>query len=38
MTLDDAVAAGKVRRGDLVALCASGGGLSMAASLYRWTA
>lgn len=38
MTLDDAVVRGKVKKGDLVALCASGGGLSMAASLYRWTA
>jgi 3-oxoacyl-[acyl-carrier-protein] synthase-3 len=38
MTLDDAVEQGKVRRGDLVAFCASGGGLSMASALYRWTA
>jgi 3-oxoacyl-[acyl-carrier-protein] synthase-3 len=38
MTLDDAVEHGKVRRGDLVAFCASGGGLSMASALYRWTA
>ena len=38
MTLDDAVVQGKVRRGDLVAFCASGGGLSMASALYRWTA
>jgi 3-oxoacyl-[acyl-carrier-protein] synthase-3 len=38
MTLDDAVEMGKVRRGDLVAFCASGGGLSMASALYRWTA
>jgi 3-oxoacyl-[acyl-carrier-protein] synthase-3 len=38
MTLDDAVVQGKVKKGDLVALCASGGGLSMAAALYRWTA
>ncbi|MCI0570437.1 MAG: ketoacyl-ACP synthase III [Myxococcaceae bacterium] len=38
MTLDDAVAQGKVRRGDLVALCASGGGLAMASALVRWTA
>ncbi|MBN1203973.1 MAG: ketoacyl-ACP synthase III [Myxococcaceae bacterium] len=38
MTLDDAVLQGKVRRGDLVAFCASGGGLSMASALYRWTA
>lgn len=38
MTLDDAIEQGKVRRGDLVAFCASGGGLSMASALYRWTA
>lgn len=38
MTLDDAVVQGKVRRGDLVAFCASGGGLAMASALYRWTA
>lgn len=38
MTLDDAVVQGKVTRGDLVALCASGGGLAMASALYRWTA
>lgn len=38
MTLDDAVEQGKVRRGDLVAFCASGGGLAMASALYRWTA
>jgi 3-oxoacyl-[acyl-carrier-protein] synthase-3 len=38
MTLDDALVAGKVKRGDLIALCASGGGLAMASALYRWTA
>ena len=38
MTLDDAVVQGKVKRGDLVALCASGGGLALAAALFRWTA
>jgi 3-oxoacyl-[acyl-carrier-protein] synthase-3 len=38
MTLDDAVRAGRVRPGDLVALCASGGGLAMATALFRWTA
>lgn len=38
MTLHDAVQAGKVRPGDLVLLCASGGGLAMAAALFRWTA
>jgi 3-oxoacyl-[acyl-carrier-protein] synthase-3 len=38
MTLDDAVVQGRVKKGDLVALCASGGGLAMASALYRWTA
>ncbi len=38
MTLDDAVEQGRVKRGDLVALCASGGGLALAATLFRWTA
>ncbi|QRN97103.1 ketoacyl-ACP synthase III [Archangium violaceum] len=38
MTLDDAVVEGRVKKGDLVALCASGGGLAMASALYRWTA
>ncbi|MBK9519185.1 MAG: ketoacyl-ACP synthase III [Anaeromyxobacter sp.] len=38
MTLDDAVRLGRVRAGDLVALCASGGGLAMATALVRWTA
>ncbi|MCY1040671.1 ketoacyl-ACP synthase III [Corallococcus sp. bb12-1] len=38
MTLDDAVQQGKVKKGDLVAFCASGGGLAMASALYRWTA
>jgi 3-oxoacyl-[acyl-carrier-protein] synthase III len=38
MTLDDAVGQGRVKKGDLVALCASGGGLAMASALYRWTA
>ncbi|MFO0585023.1 MAG: ketoacyl-ACP synthase III [Anaeromyxobacter sp.] len=37
MTLDDAVQAGKVRKGDLVMLMASGGGLAMAGSILRWT-
>lgn len=37
MTLDDAVASGKVRKGDHVVLCASGGGVSMACSVVRWT-
>lgn len=37
MTLDDAAQAGKVKRGDLVAFCGSGGGVSMAASIFKWT-
>jgi 3-oxoacyl-[acyl-carrier-protein] synthase-3 len=37
MTLDDAVEQGRLRRGDLVLFCASGGGVSMTASLFRWT-
>jgi 3-oxoacyl-[acyl-carrier-protein] synthase III len=38
MTLDDAVLEGRLRPGDHVLFCASGGGLAMAAALYRWTA
>ncbi|HEX5745135.1 MAG TPA: ketoacyl-ACP synthase III [Archangium sp.] len=38
MTLDDAVVQGRIKKGGLVALCASGGGLAMASALYRWTA
>jgi 3-oxoacyl-[acyl-carrier-protein] synthase-3 len=37
MTLYDAAARGKLHRGDHVMLCASGGGLSLAAALVRWT-
>jgi 3-oxoacyl-[acyl-carrier-protein] synthase-3 len=37
MTLHDAVDAGKVAPGDVVAFCASGGGVSMAASFFRWS-
>jgi len=37
MTLYDADAQGKLRRGDHVMLCASGGGLALAAVLVRWT-
>jgi 3-oxoacyl-[acyl-carrier-protein] synthase-3 len=37
MTLDDAVTTGRVRPGQHVVLCASGGGVSMAATLFRWT-
>lgn len=36
MTLDDAVEHGKVKRGELVAFCGSGGGVAMAASIFRW--
>lgn len=36
MALDDAVAAGRIAPGDLVMLCASGGGISMAAAAIRW--
>ena len=38
MTLHDAIEAGKLAPGDVVAFCASGGGVSMAASFFRWTA
>ncbi len=39
MALDDAIASGKgPRPGDLVMFCASGGGLAMAAALFRWMA
>lgn len=37
MTLYDAAAQGKLRRGDHVMLCASGGGLALAAALVQWT-
>jgi len=37
MTLDDAVQAGKVHKGDLVLLVASGGGLAMAGAILRWS-
>lgn len=38
MTLHDAVVSGRLRRGDHVVLCASGGGLALATALFRWTA
>lgn len=38
MTLDDAVLQGRLAPGNLVLFCASGGGLAMAVSLFRWTA
>ena len=37
MALDDAVAQGRLAPGDLVVMCASGGGISMAAAAIRWT-
>jgi 3-oxoacyl-[acyl-carrier-protein] synthase-3 len=37
MALDDAVEKGKLAAGDNVVLCASGGGLAMAAMALRWT-
>lgn len=38
MALDDAIALGRgPRPGDLVMFCATGGGMAMAASLWRWT-
>ncbi len=36
MVLHDAVAAGKLNRGDNVVMCASGGGLNMACVAFRW--
>jgi 3-oxoacyl-[acyl-carrier-protein] synthase-3 len=36
MVLDDAVREGKLKRGDTVVMCASGGGLNMACVAYRW--
>jgi 3-oxoacyl-[acyl-carrier-protein] synthase-3 len=36
MTLDDAVEAGRLRAGDLVVLCASGGGIAMACAAFTW--
>jgi 3-oxoacyl-[acyl-carrier-protein] synthase-3 len=37
MVLDDAVEQGRLRRGDHVVLCASGGGIAMASAVVRWT-
>lgn len=37
MTLHDAVEAGRLKSGDLVAFCASGGGISMGAAIVRWS-
>lgn len=36
MVLDDAVHEGKLKRGDVVVMCASGGGLNMACAAFRW--
>ena len=36
MTLDDAVEQGRLKRGDHVILCATGGGLSLGCTLFRW--
>ena len=36
MVLDDAVCEGKVKRGDNLIMCASGGGLNMACVAFRW--
>lgn len=36
MALDDAVKAGKLKRGDIFIMCASGGGLNMACAAFRW--
>lgn len=37
MALDDAYQQGRIKPGDVVVLCASGGGISMAAAVVRWT-
>jgi len=36
MVLDDAVREGKLKRGQVVVMCASGGGLNMACGAFRW--
>jgi 3-oxoacyl-[acyl-carrier-protein] synthase-3 len=36
MVLDDAVREGKLKRNDVVVMCASGGGLNMACAAFRW--
>ena len=39
MALDDAIAQGKgPKPGEIILFCASGGGITMAASVWRWTA
>ena len=37
MALDDAIEQGKLRYGDHIVFCASGGGLATAAAVFRWT-
>jgi 3-oxoacyl-[acyl-carrier-protein] synthase III len=36
MVLDDAIRAGKLKRGDIFVMCASGGGINMAALVFRY--
>jgi 3-oxoacyl-[acyl-carrier-protein] synthase-3 len=36
MVLDDAAREGKLKPGDIVVMCASGGGLNMACAAFRW--
>lgn len=36
MVLDDAIRAGKLKHGDIVVFCASGGGINMAAMVFRY--
>jgi 3-oxoacyl-[acyl-carrier-protein] synthase-3 len=36
MVLDDAIRAGKLKRGDTLVFCASGGGINMAAMVFRY--
>jgi 3-oxoacyl-[acyl-carrier-protein] synthase-3 len=36
MVLDDAVREGKLKQGQIVVMCASGGGLNMACAAFRW--
>jgi 3-oxoacyl-[acyl-carrier-protein] synthase-3 len=36
MVLDDAVREGKLKRGDNLVMCASGGGLNMACAAFKW--
>jgi len=37
MALDDAVEQKRLRKGDIVAFCSSGGGIAMACSVAQWT-